>query len=252
MALPERLNTGPRRRGIARLRLIEIGEKSGDGVEQFLLLVLEVLDARSRAQRRRAQNKVNALSRSLSHVHFGTVRRIELKVKPVRRMNELLAALAGEADLFRDTVPIEQALEEAFESIGGGKVKASRLLDYRSYFQVKVLVEKSDGESAGARGDQMSTGEAIGVGAAIMMIVLQAWEDESAKLRKKRDFGNLRLLFLDEATRLSRESLVVLFDLCRELELQLLISCPDRHVGSHCCFDIESLLRAESVVVVIK
>jgi len=180
-----------------------------------------------RSQRRRANTKVRELSQALMKVRFGSIKRIELQIKPVRKMNDLLDALAGEVDLFRESQPIEQVLEELFESIGGGKVKASRLLDYRRYFEVKVQVERSDGVQAGARGDQMSTGEAIGVGTAVMMIVLRAWEDHASKLRKKRGFGTMRLLFLDEATRLSRDSLMVMFDLCRKLELQLLIAAPD-------------------------
>ena len=39
--------------------------------------------------------------------------------------------------------------------------------------------------------------------------------------------GRPRLLFLDEANRLSQDNLAVLFDLCQTLDLQLLIAAPE-------------------------
>lgn len=74
---------------------------------------------------------------------------------------------------------------------------------------------------------RMSTGEAIGVGAALMMVVLTAWERDANLLRPKRSLGTLRLLFLDEANRLSQDNLSVLFDLCQSLDLQLIIAAPE-------------------------
>jgi chromosome partition protein MukB len=73
----------------------------------------------------------------------------------------------------------------------------------------------------------MSTGETIGVGAAFMMVVLTAWERDASLLRPKRSLGTLRILFLDEANRLSQDNLSVLFDLCQNLELQLIIAAPE-------------------------
>ena len=74
---------------------------------------------------------------------------------------------------------------------------------------------------------RMSTGEAIGVGAALMMVVLTAWERDANLLRPSRSKGTLRLLFLDEANRLSQDNLAVLFDLCQNLDLQLMIASPE-------------------------
>jgi chromosome condensin MukBEF ATPase and DNA-binding subunit MukB len=74
---------------------------------------------------------------------------------------------------------------------------------------------------------QVSTGEAIGIGAALMMVILAEWERDDQLLRQKRSFGSLRFLFLDEANRLSQDNLGVLFDLCEVLDLQLLIAAPE-------------------------
>jgi len=180
-----------------------------------------------KSQRRRAYSLVRNLAKSLEEVSFGTIARITLSHEAVRKMDELLDALSGQVDLFSQPRPVEEVMVELFESIGGGRVRAARLLDYRQYFHVRVEAVRDDGSRVGARGDQMSTGEAIGIGAAVMMVVLQAWEQHSAKLRKKQQHGTMRLLFLDEATRLSPKSLTVLFDLCHKLDLQLLIAAPE-------------------------
>jgi chromosome partition protein MukB len=46
-------------------------------------------------------------------------------------------------------------------------------------------------------------------------------------MRAQKTQGTLRFLFLDEANRLSRDNLGVLFELCETLELQLLIAAPE-------------------------
>ena len=74
---------------------------------------------------------------------------------------------------------------------------------------------------------RLSTGEAIGVDAALMMVVLPEWERDANLLRGKREQGSLRFLFLDEANRLSHDNLGALFDLCQTLDLQLLIPAPE-------------------------
>ena len=60
-----------------------------------------------------------------------------------------------------------------------------------------------------------------------MMVILTEWERDANLLRAKRANGSLRFLFLDEANRLSQDNLAVLFDLCRSLDLQLLIAAPE-------------------------
>ena len=60
-----------------------------------------------------------------------------------------------------------------------------------------------------------------------MMVVLTAWERDANLLRPRRSQGTLRLLFLDEANRLSQDNLGVLFDLCQNLDLQLMIAAPE-------------------------
>lgn len=180
---------------------------------------------------RKARKQITRLNQDLKMVRFGSIASVRIKVLPVERMDRILRALKDgvvQALLFQSEMPLEEALEEIFRSYGGGRAGGHKLLDYREYLELVVEIQRQvapDWEPVNAT--KMSTGEAIGVGAAVMMVILTAWERDANLLRTKRSAGTLRLLFLDEATRLSRDSLDVLFDLCEGLELQLIIAAPE-------------------------
>ena len=74
-------------------------------------------------------------------------------------------------------------------------------------------------------------------GAALMMVVLTEWEQDANLLRGRRGLGGLRLLLLDEATRLDATNLGTVFDLCRELDLQLLMAAPEIARAEGCTVD---------------
>jgi chromosome partition protein MukB len=181
---------------------------------------------------RRAQRQLSKLNHDLGDVRFGSIHGVRLRLERVERMDQILHALrSGEAQnlLFQPDMPIETALDELFRRYGGGgRTTGQRLLDYREYIEPKVEVRRQSSEHwEVANPMRMSTGEAIGVGAALMMVVLTAWERDANLLRPKRSLGTLRLLFLDEANRLSQDNLSVLFDLCQSLDLQLIIAAPE-------------------------
>lgn len=182
-------------------------------------------------QIRRAQQNLHRINQDLMQVRFGNIHGVRIRVGRVERMDQVLRALKeGPAQelLFQTSMPIEEALDELFKRHAGGRTGGQRLLDYREYVDLQVEVKRQASASwESANPTRMSTGEAIGVGAAIMMVVLAAWERDANLLRAKRSAGTLRLLFLDEATRLSQDNLGVLFDLCVNLELQLLIAAPE-------------------------
>jgi chromosome partition protein MukB len=126
------------------------------------------------------------------------------------------------------SIPVEEALEEIFRRYGGGRGGGQRLLDYREYLELAVEIRRKTSELWElASPTKLSTGEAIGVGAALMMVVLAEWERDANLLRARAATGSLRFLFLDEANRLSHDNLGVLFELCRTLDLQLLIAAPE-------------------------
>lgn len=182
-------------------------------------------------QIRRAQSQVRRLNQHLNGVRFGSIQAIRIRVGRIERMDQVLKALregASQELLFQPTMPIEEALNEIFRRYAGGKNGGQRLLDYREYLEIGVEVSRSgDGDFEPANPTRLSTGEAIGVGAALMMMVLTEWERDANLLRGKRPVQSLRFLFLDEANRLSQDNLAVLFDLCQSLDLQLLIAAPE-------------------------
>ncbi|HWZ88949.1 MAG TPA: SbcC/MukB-like Walker B domain-containing protein, partial [Polyangiaceae bacterium] len=203
-----------------------LGRQEGDlrGASEDIARSIEV-------QLRRAGNQVRRLNQSLERIRFGSIQGIRVRAERVERMAQVLRALReGDAQelLFQPTLPIEDALNEVLRRYGGGRSGGHRILDYREYVElsVEILRQSSDTWEL-ANPTRLSTGEAIGVGAALMMVVLTEWERDANLLRGKRDHGSLRFLFLDEANRLSPDNLGVLFDLCQALELQLLIAAPE-------------------------
>lgn len=183
------------------------------------------------AQIRRAKNQVGRLNADLEGVTFGAIEGMQIRVRPAQRTEAVLRALregAAQQLLFEPNLPIEEAMDELFRRYGGGRSGGDRLLDYREYLDLQVEIRRRGGTAwEVANPTRLSTGEAIGVGAAVMMATLKAWEAEANLLRPRHLAGTLRLLFLDEATRLSQDNLGILFELCERLELQLLIAAPE-------------------------
>jgi chromosome partition protein MukB len=182
-------------------------------------------------QVRRAANQVRRLNQNLDGISFGSIQGMRIKMSRVERMTQVLQALrdgSAQALLFQSSLPIEEALDEIFMRYGGGRSGGQRILDYREYLELQVEVQRrASTEWELANPTRVSTGEAIGVGAALMMVILTEWERDANLLRSKRTGGALRLLFLDEANRLSQDNLKVLFELCQNLDLQLLIAAPE-------------------------
>jgi len=182
-------------------------------------------------QIRKARGQVKRLNKHLEGISFGSIQSIRVRLTPVDKMEQVLRALregAAQALLFQAEMPIEEALDEIFRRYGGGRTGGQRLLDYREYVHLQVEIRRKAGSDWEiANPTRLSTGEAIGVGAALMMVVLTEWERDATLLRGKKSHGSLRFLFLDEANRLSHDNLGVLFDLCQTLDLQLLIAAPE-------------------------
>lgn len=68
------------------------------------------------------------------------------------------------------------------------------LLDYRNYLEMEVEVNRGSDGWLRAESGALSTGEAIGTGMSILVMVVQSWEDEGRRLRGK-DISPCRLLF---------------------------------------------------------
>lgn len=184
-----------------------------------------------------ASRRVRKLSRTLEQISFGSIASIRIKLTPDERMGNVLRALREpevQQALFRQDMPLEEALDEILRRYGGSGTR-DRVLDYREYVQLVVQIQRVGAlHWEDANPTRLSTGEAIGVGAALMMVVLTEWESNSRMFNREHKNQSLRLLFLDEANRLDHSNLATLFSLCTSLDLQLIAAAPEVAHGEHC------------------
>ncbi|MDE1332062.1 chromosome partition protein MukB [Vibrio aestuarianus] len=187
----------------------------------------------------REQNRIRMLNQGLSNINFGQVNGVRLNVK-VRESHEiLLAGLAEQQNQHKDLFEsarytFSEAMAKLFQRVNphidmgqrSPQVLGEELLDYRNYLELSVEVNRGSDGWLQAESGALSTGEAIGTGQSILLMVVQSWEEESRRLRSK-DIVPCRLLFLDEAARLDTKSISTLFELCDRLDMQLLIAAPE-------------------------
>lgn len=187
----------------------------------------------------REQNRIRMLNQGLSNIYFGQVKGVRLNVK-IRESHEiLLTGLAAQQELHKDLFEstrftFSEAMAKLFQRVNphidmgqrSPQVLGEELLDYRNYLELSVEVNRGSDGWLQAESGALSTGEAIGTGQSILLMVVQSWEEESRRLRSK-DIVPCRLLFLDEAARLDAKSISTLFELCDRLGMQLLIAAPE-------------------------
>ncbi|MGG5573193.1 chromosome partition protein MukB [Vibrio diazotrophicus] len=187
----------------------------------------------------REQNRIRMLNQGLSNIAFGQVKGVRLNVK-VRESHEiLLIGLSDNHEQHRDLFEssrytFSEAMAKLFQRVNphidmgqrSAQVLGEEMLDYRNYLELSVEVSRGSDGWLQAESGALSTGEAIGTGQSILLMVVQSWEEESRRLRSK-DIVPCRLLFLDEAARLDSKSIATLFELCDRLDMQLLIAAPE-------------------------
>ncbi len=176
------------------------------------------------------RKQIHQLNAALSSVHFGTVRSIKIELEVIDSFQKILDALQQEfyADLFqKPEMTVESALEYLFKKETGGTIVGDKLLDYREYIRLKILIKRAGSQHyEPANPTNLSTGEAIGTGLAILTMVLHSWE-VTTENRYGKGHAASRLLFLDEAARLDARALATLEELCGHQSLQLLVGAPD-------------------------
>ncbi|AUI87369.1 cell division protein MukB [Vibrio azureus] len=187
----------------------------------------------------REQNRIRMLNQGLSNISFGQVKGVRLNVK-IRESHEvLLNGLSIHQDQHKDLFEssrftFSEAMAKLFQRVNphidmgqrSPQILGEELLDYRNYLELSVEVNRGSDGWLQAESGALSTGEAIGTGQSILLMVVQSWEEESRRLRSK-DIVPCRLLFLDEAARLDTKSISTLFELCDRLDMQLLIAAPE-------------------------
>ncbi|MDF7681269.1 chromosome partition protein MukB [Enterobacteriaceae bacterium ESL0689] len=187
----------------------------------------------------REQNRIRILNQGLQNVSFGQVNSVRLNVNVRESHSTLLSVLSEQheqhQDLFNSNrLTFSEALAKLYQRLNPQidigqrtpQTVGEELLDYRNYLEMEVEVNRGSDGWLRAESGALSTGEAIGTGMSILVMVVQSWEDESRRLRGK-DLSPCRLLFLDEAARLDARSIATLFELCERLEMQLIIAAPE-------------------------
>ncbi|MFC0180376.1 chromosome partition protein MukB [Thorsellia kenyensis] len=187
----------------------------------------------------REQSRIRQLNQGLQSVAFGQVQSVRLNVNIRESHAILLDALASNDEINQDlfTNPkfsFSEALAKLYQRLHpqidiGQKAPQTlgeELLDYRNYLEMEVEIFRGTDGWLRAESGALSTGEAIGTGMSILVMVVQSWEDESMRMRGK-DMLPCRLLFLDEAARLDGKSIATLFELCSRLNMQLIIAAPE-------------------------
>ncbi|MBS0969781.1 chromosome partition protein MukB [Chimaeribacter arupi] len=187
----------------------------------------------------REQNRIRMLNQGLQAVAFGQVKSVRLNVNVREAHATLLDVLSEQQeqhqDLFNSNrLTFSEALAKLYQRLNPQIDMGQRtpqtigeeLLDYRNYLEMEVEVYRGSDGWLRAESGALSTGEAIGTGMSILVMVVQSWEEESRRLRGK-DISPCRLLFLDEAARLDAKSIATLFELCDRLEMQLIIAAPE-------------------------
>ncbi|MGL5291671.1 MAG: SbcC/MukB-like Walker B domain-containing protein, partial [Vibrionaceae bacterium] len=187
----------------------------------------------------REQNRIRQLNQGLSNILFGQVKGVRLTTQIRETHASLLMGLCEQAeqhqDLFGDQrLSFSQAMAKLFQRLNphielgqrSAQAFGEELLDYRNYLELGIEVNRGADGWLQAESGALSTGEAIGTGQAILLMVVQSWEEESRRLRAS-DLLPCRLLFLDEAARLDSKSIATLFELCDRLDMQLLIAAPE-------------------------
>ncbi|OOR99214.1 cell division protein MukB [Haemophilus paracuniculus] len=187
----------------------------------------------------REQNRILQLNQGLQNIAFGQVKGVRLVVSIRDTHAILLNALSSEreqhSDLFENQkLSFSEALAMLYKRVNPhidlgqrtAQTIGEELLDYRNYLDLEVETFRGADGWMRAESSSLSTGEAIGTGMSILLMVVQSWEEESRRMRAK-DILPCRLLFLDEAARLDAQSILTLFELCERLDMQLLIAAPE-------------------------
>ncbi|URL05602.1 chromosome partition protein MukB [Avibacterium sp. 21-595] len=187
----------------------------------------------------REQNRIRMLNQGLQNIAFGQVKSVRLVVNIRDTHAMLLDALSDRhndyQDLFSDNrITFSEAIAKLYQRLNPhidmgqrtAQTIGEELLDYRNYLDLEVEVYRGADGWLRAESGALSTGEAIGTGMSILLMVVQSWEEESRRIRGK-DIVPCRLLFLDEAARLDAKSISTLFELCSRLDMQLLIAAPE-------------------------
>lgn len=179
-----------------------------------------------RAKIRTEASQIRKFNTLLDGMAFGNIRSIKIDFKEREEMIQILDVMQNNEqwNLFAEEESLAETMNKIYRQKTGGRAYGEDLLDYKKYISLTVKVMRKSSNSWEA--SFLSTGEAIGTGAAILMVILMVWEKTASFFRDSDAERSLRFLFIDEATRLDKESIGTLLDFCKKLEIQLLLAGP--------------------------
>ena len=137
----------------------------------------------------REQNRIRMLNQGLQNVSFGQVNSVRLNVN-VRETHAMLLDVLSEQheqhqDLFNSNrLTFSEALAKLYQRLNPQIDMGQRtpqtigeeLLDYRNYLEMEVEVNRGSDGWLRAESGALSTGEAIGTGMSILVMVVQSWK----------------------------------------------------------------------------
>ena len=179
-----------------------------------------------RSRLRTAGFLINRLNLELEQVSFGSIRGVRIMKEEPQHMREMLKALQddGNRSIFDTETPLEETLAKMYERIGGGRTVGSKLLDYRNYITLRLEIKRINGKWDVT--DGVSTGEAIGVGAAILVMILRTWNTEAKRISGTAAGQSMQQILLDEANRLDPDALDTFTEFCERMDVQALVAAP--------------------------
>jgi len=207
-------------------RLTRLEERLKSQEEEFKIKSGDVINIIER-NIKREKKRIQKLNNGLREVKFGSIGSISLNMQVLDSFLDVLHALSNDrhTDLFAKHT-IEDAFAEIYQRETGNTIKGEQMLDYRNYIRLQIEVQRQGNKKHEiANPTDLSTGEAIGTGLSVLLMVLQSWEENTHKNEGKGQQSS-RFLFLDEAARLDSKSITMLIELCEKMELQLLIAAP--------------------------
>lgn len=177
------------------------------------------------ARQRSAKSLVIRLNRELEKVNFGSIRGLHIAISYPDDMTKMLACLRREnsLSLFDSGLPLEETLARLYQRETGGAIQGARLFDYRNYLQLKLEVKRINGKWEAT--SEVSTGEAIGTGAAVLVMILRTWNEEANRISGSGGYAMQQVL-LDEANRLDEQALDTLTEFCQRMDVQALVAAP--------------------------
>lgn len=177
------------------------------------------------ARQRSARSLVIRLNRELGLVNFGSIKGLQITITSPDDMTTMLACLKRDSSLslFDSGLPLEETLARLYLRETGGTIQGARLFDYRNYLQLRLEVRRINGKWEAT--SDVSTGEAIGAGAAVLVMILRTWNEEANRISGSAGYA-IQQILLDEANRLDEHALDTLTEFCQRMDVQALVAAP--------------------------